>query len=145
MRFTKYLFIGLITACAAACDLGSEQGYSPSGDQLVIARFEEKLAKKHIAYTRDDMGFYIPSNRSQMAQMRAVGNEALDIEPSRVGVHVDSECRLELLERLLQDQDVYYYVETNGDEMIVQTTRSDAERISLTALYASTAGRCGSS
>jgi hypothetical protein len=141
MRTFQRTLIILVSFLGVGCELDS-QGYIPSDNPLVIVRFESMLSDANIEYMRNKDGFYVPTDPSEYERLMEIGKRALDVEPGRTSTVIQSKCAGNRLRAQLRDQKIYFVDEYVKGEPVITVSNSDAEKISLTELHASSEFDC---
>ena len=98
----RQLLLVTILCPILSCSKGSTSAYSPSDDLLVLARFEYLLNSEGIKYQRDAAGMYAAVDAGSMDRLIELGHKALEIEPSRAGIQIGSECASEKVQQDLR-------------------------------------------
>ena len=142
MRHLISLSIVLSAFFISGCGEATSRGYIPSSGPLVLTRFDSLLESNGIRYNKDTEGYYIPLASSDFDSLVDIGSIALDVEPSRMSVRVDSECAGNGLKAELRKQEIFFADTVIDSDPAITVTKSDGEAVSLTALYASAKFDC---
>ena len=90
-----------------------------------------------IEYTRDSNGFYWPVDTARYDELVEVGKSALDVEPSRRSIVIQSECGQDKLSAHLTERQVYFVEQVLHGDQVITVSKSDGDRVSIAGLYAS--------